>query len=812
MSKRWIAIISLLVIFVFLLGAEGGASAAAISEDVQPELGKKDPYPEAASEGGAAAPPSNQPVSVNASKLPQEDKAPGGGEPIPVPMGEPIDEIINEGDVSPDNKSPDEDPLDSSSRIPSSASSFLDSWEGPTRAQSGYIPPDPIVAVGPKHVVVNVNTLIRIYDRLGVQQSNTSALSWYNSVLPSGAFAFDPRILYDHHWGRFIMIWAATKTSTSEAWLLVSCSQTSDPTGGWWNYALDATVNGSTPTNNWPDYPRHGVSTDAITIAANMYEFGGDFQYTKVRILNKNQICNGSAAGWWDQWGLQNADATTAFTIVPDHQYDDIPDQLMINAASGSGDKITLWKILDPLSDWGGSGPTFGKETVTVNAYSVPPDGRQPGGVQALDNVGTRMLHAVVRDDVLYAVHTSPTNWGGVPRSAVRYYEIDNINGLSGPITVSFQVDYDSGAHDYYYPSVSVDSAGNSVVGFARSGSTAIGSDEYVSARYAGKPWDASIMDGSSNCAAGVNTYLRLDGIGRNRWGYYSGVEVAPDMSTFYIYNEYVGAQNEWYSRVCKVRYKIPAIADFDRSGVTDISVYRPANGRWYIEGQGNFKWGLSGDLPVPGDYDGDGTTDIAIFRPSNGKWYLMGSAPASWGTTGDIPLQADYTGDGSADKAVLRTSTKRWYIEGIGNMKWYFPGDIPVPCDYDGDGSAEIAIFRPSNNNWYVMGESPIGWGQSGDIPVPADYDGDGTCDIAVYRPSNGNWYVMGIGSITWGLPDDIPVPGDYDGDGDTEYAVLRPSNGKWYIKDVGTFSWYASGDFPLPVRDTNADGDAYE
>ncbi|MGB2954862.1 MAG: hypothetical protein WBB64_02725, partial [Anaerolineales bacterium] len=256
----------------------------------------------------------------------------------------------------------------------------------------------------------------------------------------------------------------------------------------------------------------------------------------------------------------------------------------------------------------------------------------------------------------------------------------------------------------------------------------------------------------------------------------------------------------------------VPKITDFDGDGDTDVSVFRPSNGRWYIEGMGNFKWALTGDLPVPGDYDGDGTTDIAIYRPSNGKWYIMGELPASWGQSGDIPVQADYTGDRADDKAVLRTATKRWYIEGIGNMKWYFPGDIPVPCDYDGDGSAEIAVFRPSNNNWYVMGDSPVGWGQSGDIPVPADYDGDGACDIAVFRPSTGTWYVSGQGSTNWGSSGDIPVPGDYDGDGATEFAILRPSNGKWYIKDVGTFSWYHTGDYPLPVRDTNADGDPYE
>jgi len=256
----------------------------------------------------------------------------------------------------------------------------------------------------------------------------------------------------------------------------------------------------------------------------------------------------------------------------------------------------------------------------------------------------------------------------------------------------------------------------------------------------------------------------------------------------------------------------ISPIADFDGDGDTDVSVFRPSNGRWYMMGQPSVSWALTGDLPVPGDYNGDGTTDIAVYRPSNGKWYIKDQGSTSWGFSGDIPVQADYDGDGSTEIAVLRPSNGRWYIEGMGNFSWYHSGDIPVPCDYDGDGADEIAVFRPSNNKWYVMGSSPVSWAQSGDIPVPADYDGDGSCDIAVYRPSNGNWYVQGNSPVSWGYPDDIPVPGDYDGDGATEIAILRPSNGRWYIQGVGNFSWYFTGDYPLPVRDTNADGDVYE
>ncbi len=41
----------------------------------------------------------------------------------------------------------------------------------------------------------------------------------------------------------------------------------------------------------------------------------------------------------------------------------------------------------------------------------------------------------------------------------------------------------------------------------------------------------------------------------------------------------------------------------------------------------GSTSWGKSGDVAVPGDYNGDGTTDFAVFRPSNGRWYVNGIA-----------------------------------------------------------------------------------------------------------------------------------------------------------------------------------------
>ena len=256
-------------------------------------------------------------------------------------------------------------------------------------------------------------------------------------------------------------------------------------------------------------------------------------------------------------------------------------------------------------------------------------------------------------------------------------------------------------------------------------------------------------------------------------------------------------------------------VNDFDGNGTTDVAVFRPSTGSWYLRTPtpSVVAWGQDGDIPVPGDYNGDGITDIAVFRPSNNAWYIRTPTPqfVVWGGAGDIPVPADYDGNGTTDIATFRPATGTWYLRTTSPtaVVWGQNGDIPVPGDYDGNGTVDIAVFRPSNNAWYIRTPTPqfVVWGQAGDIPTPGDYDGNGTTDVAVFHPATGTWYLRTASptAVVWGQNGDVPAPGDYDGNGITDVAVFRPGNSAWYLRTPTPqfVVWGQSGDLALSLPD---------
>jgi hypothetical protein len=266
---------------------------------------------------------------------------------------------------------------------------------------------------------------------------------------------------------------------------------------------------------------------------------------------------------------------------------------------------------------------------------------------------------------------------------------------------------------------------------------------------------------------------------------------------------------------------------DFDGDGKTDIGIFRPSNGEWWIQRSSTqityaLQFGAASDKIVPADYTGDGKTDVAFFRPSTGFWFILRSGEFTFysfpfGANGDIPVAGDFNADGKADAGVFRPSNGTWYIlqSNGGTLIQSFGqnGDVPVVADYDGDSKADIAIYRVASGEWWIqrssLGIITFQFGNNTDKPVQGDYTGDGKADVAFYRPVSGEWFILrsenqSYYSFSFGSNGDVPVAGDYDGDGTFDAAVFRPSGSTWYAQRsvAGTLiqSFGQSGDVPVP------------
>jgi len=182
----------------------------------------------------------------------------------------------------------------------------------PAVSDTGVIPPDPAMAAGPNNLVVVVNGLIDVFSKGGTLQDSKSLIGFFSPLgQPASDGPFDPKVVYDEYIGRFWVLATSRHGSPLRSALLIGLSNTSDATEGWMVFALDATLNGSTSSGLFCDFPQLGIDAQALYLTCNMFSpSSGQFSYAKLRILTKDQFVNRDCCRWWDFFDLRDLSAT----------------------------------------------------------------------------------------------------------------------------------------------------------------------------------------------------------------------------------------------------------------------------------------------------------------------------------------------------------------------------------------------------------------------------------------------------------------------------------------------------------------------
>jgi hypothetical protein len=451
----------------------------------------------------------------------------------------------NPDDIIPTNLPPyvyvEDKPVKSLNKILDDQTVVLGKWDAIPMTNS--IPPDPIMAVGPNHVIACVNSAFRVWDKEGNLLALVNADSWIGPVVSSGAF--DPQIIYDHYSDRWFMLWDWQDNASQQAWFVISYTDDSDPFGTWYMYKMSAQVNGTINSGTWGDFPQIGYDDQAIYINSRSFSWAGFYQYNRIRILDKSSLyaSNGGTLPFVDLWsiGRPGVPSDKPDVLNPAKTYTPGQGGYFFNTLQNGGSYYIVYKLLNPTSP----APRLRGKIISTAVYGGAPLAGQLGGGMGIESGGSKSRHApIVRDGFLYAAHSIANSTNGA-YSSVRYNKIE-----LGNATLVEQSELGAVGYYYLYPALAVDKDHNILVTFSRSATT-----EYVGAYFSVKyAADPPGLNPSVLLQEGLGNYVVDFGSGRNRWGDYMGVDL--DMTTekeIWTLTEYVRATNTWGTYIGRI-------------------------------------------------------------------------------------------------------------------------------------------------------------------------------------------------------------------------------------------------------------------
>ena len=167
------------------------------------------------------------------------------------------------------------------------------------------------VAAGPEHLMLATNDGLALRERNGTVVASLRSMSaFFDSVRQPQEFVGDPRLIYDVATERFFVAAIGVQPNPvcapgrCVAHSFVAVSKRSAPASldvsDWYFYALDSTLDGTTPTARWADFVQLGLNDTVVVLTARMHPFVGSPSGSKIRILDKAPLVRGQPVSWTD--------------------------------------------------------------------------------------------------------------------------------------------------------------------------------------------------------------------------------------------------------------------------------------------------------------------------------------------------------------------------------------------------------------------------------------------------------------------------------------------------------------------------------
>jgi hypothetical protein len=277
-------------------------------------------------------------------------------------------------------------------------------------------PPDQGLCAGNNRIVAAVNTALAFYRRDGVQltagpislndffglrPSVTRATPTSPGGPPFGPFTTDPKCYFDEDTGSFFVTMAAigqnrkTGAFNLHGNTYLAVSKTSDPTGVWFIYKIDAT-NATHP--NCPcfgDQPLIGADANGVYISTAEYDlrpFGEHFNGPQLYAIGKKALARGRPASLVFISGLGTLSGTLQPATSPAGAYEGARNgtEYFLSGRDtledgslrpGQVDEITAWALTNTAS-LASASPSVRLESVDVHTevYGQPVPLRQRAG------------------------------------------------------------------------------------------------------------------------------------------------------------------------------------------------------------------------------------------------------------------------------------------------------------------------------------------------------------------------------------------------------------------------------------------------